>query len=204
MNFYGIMGQVSAKSAWFLKNIGFKNIASFEKGTGNIFSIHMKNGLTAQIKYNNPGERGVYWSVKDFESEARDRYFLHSDNFPKARSWKDIYNEKLFESALTQMMYHHDASVGINWVSVDYYLDKVCLKPLDKIYISLSTNDDRKITEFFIVDVELLKILKKLKYNGGFLRFNISVIKDNVGGELNIEELNAWLAKNVDRNMLIL
>ena len=203
MNFYGIMGQVSAKSAQFLKSLGFKNIASFERCEDDQFKIFMKNGLIAQIKYNRPGVRGIYWSVEDFKQQAEKEYIYYDYLFPKAKNWRNVFDEKLFEKALDIMVDNHNANVGVNWETVAYYLDKVCLKPLDKIYISLSTNDDRKITESFIVDKELLKILKKLKYNGGFLRFNMDIIKEKVGGEVEKEEVSNWLVKNVDMYMKI-
>lgn len=131
MNYYKIVGQITAKTSNFLsKMIGFKNIISFSINTDNI-TINLKDGRTAEIKYNNPGVRGVYWTIEDFEYRAIDKwqYVLGRGNYPNATSWKDIYDESKFQEALDKMIHKHDASYGISWETVDFWLDEICLKP---------------------------------------------------------------------------
>jgi hypothetical protein len=203
MNFYKVTGQVTRKCSWFLKNLGFKNIESISDGSYNIFNVHMKDGLTAQIRFNDPGVRGIYWSVEDFENQAKQRYDIHLKDYPKAETWEDVYDKETFEDALESMIDNHDCNYGISWETVNFYLDEESLRPTNKTYITLSTNDESDKSSNFIVDEELLTILEKLQNAGGFLRFHIDIIQDNIGGKLEKEEVINWLISNIDKNMVI-
>ena len=116
MNFYNIAGQVTRECSAFLKRLGFKNIASYSINCST-FDINMKDGSTAQIRFNEPGVRGIYWSVEDFKSRAVERD-------------KDKYDESKFEEALDRMIDKHDATMGISWDTIDFYLDEMCLKQI--------------------------------------------------------------------------
>ena len=58
--------------------------------------------------------RSITWSILDFAERARQ---LKGDN------WKEIYDEDLFQEELESMIDGHDANNGINWDTVDAYLD---------------------------------------------------------------------------------
>ena len=70
-------------------------------------------------------------AIEDFEYRAIDRwqYVSGRGNYPNATSWRDIYDESKFQEALDRMIHKHDASHGISWETVDFWLDKICLKP---------------------------------------------------------------------------
>ena len=127
MRYTDIMGQVTKASANFLKNIGFKNISNFNVGYDCI-NINTKNGLTAEIKFNSPGVRGVYWSVEDFRGQAEQRWEIHLDDYPAATCWQDVYDENKFQEALNRMVDKHDAEIGITWDTFNFWLDELCLK----------------------------------------------------------------------------
>lgn len=49
----------------------------------------------------------IKWSVEDFTEYDHDKYTI---------------NEKQAQDALERMIQKHDASIGINWDTIDYYL----------------------------------------------------------------------------------
>ena len=128
MEYYETFKYFTKKFFKFFENLKHENIESFSEVAGNGYDIHMKSGLTAQIKFNEPGERGVYWSIEDFKSEAKGRYPRHLEDYPEAKTWEDVYDETKFEGALIRMIDKHDANYGISWTTVDFFLDEMCLK----------------------------------------------------------------------------
>ena len=116
MNYYKIVGKVTAKLSQFLKKLEFKNIKSFQLNHDTV-DILMKNDTSASIKFLNPGTLGIYWTVNDFKSRAISK---------ESEIWENIYDEGLFNFALHMMINHHDASAGITWNTVDFYLDEFC------------------------------------------------------------------------------
>ena len=60
----------------------------------------------------------IAWSEEDFESQA-----IQNTN---ETDWREYYNEKMFGIALERMIRKHDASIGITWDTIDYYLDEYC------------------------------------------------------------------------------
>ena len=118
MNFYKLQGQVTGITSKFLSNLGFKNIKSFVNFSDSI-SLIMKDGSTAGIRFLNPGVRGVYWSVEDFKHRADERSIGNKSS---------LYDESKFEDALDTMIHKHDASLGISWDTIDFWLDELCLK----------------------------------------------------------------------------
>lgn len=131
MNFYKVVGQITAKTSKFLSNIGFRNIVSFTINSDEVDIITTEG--VAQIRYNSPGVRGVYWSVADFEGQAKEQWEFHRDNiymknpYKNATCWQDVYDENKFEEALDRMVNKHDANEGISWITVNFWLDEMCL-----------------------------------------------------------------------------
>ena len=64
------------------------------------------------------GFQGVFWHVDDFEMTAID---LETGSNTK------FYDRTKFKKALTDMIKKHDASEGISWAVIRYYLDEYCL-----------------------------------------------------------------------------
>ena len=62
--------------------------------------------------------------------------------------------------------------------------------------IQLTTNDEQKESINFIVHTKYLKTLEVLQYTGGFLRFNISIVK-RTRKKVDYRELAEWLELNV-------
>jgi len=65
------------------------------------------------------GFRGVYWHPDDFEQRAREK---------EGNDYKIFYDESKFPEALERMMMKHDANYGINWVTVDFWLEEICAR----------------------------------------------------------------------------
>jgi len=65
----------------------------------------------------------ISWSTDDFISRAAEVF--DDDRF---KSWDEQYDDKKFADALDEMARNHDANEGINWYTIDYYLDYMCLK----------------------------------------------------------------------------
>lgn len=118
MNFYKVQGQITAFTSGFLSNLGFKNIKGVTKSSDSI-NLLMKDGNTAGIRYLQPGVRGVYWSVADFKHRADELSIGNKSS---------LYDESKFEEAMDAMINKHDASIGINWDVIDFWLDELCLK----------------------------------------------------------------------------
>ena len=125
MNFYKITGQVTKACSAFLKEIGFKNIKGFEI-VHNGVEISMKDGTKAGIRFDDPGSKGVHWSIWDFEARAKENW---ADRGPEieADHWTKMYDPGKFQHALDLMIGHYDAGIGISWDTIDHWLDEVCL-----------------------------------------------------------------------------
>lgn len=52
----------------------------------------------------------VKWSIEDIQARAEHRNLTISDD--------------LAQEILEDMIYHHDAELGITWITIDCYLDK--------------------------------------------------------------------------------
>jgi hypothetical protein len=66
------------------------------------------------------GARGVFWNILDFEASAREKEELEG---------MEIYDRNLFPKALDTMIEKHDATNGITWDTVDFWLDELCKLP---------------------------------------------------------------------------
>lgn len=83
--------------------------------------------------------RCVSWSVKDFEGRAEEiwlgytkksKFYDTPPKFPYARKWQHVFDSSKFEEALFTMIRKHDASLGISWDTIDFYLDDMCLRKI--------------------------------------------------------------------------
>ena len=72
-----------------------------------------------------PYKVAVYWSVEDFESLAIEE---------KGVEWEKYYDKSKFEDALDNMIRKHDATEGINWYTVRFWLEESCrrLEPIEE------------------------------------------------------------------------
>jgi len=68
---------------------------------------------------NTLGNECVRWSIEDFEQVAENK---------EGNDWEEWYDKNRFEEALHAMINKHDATLGINWETVDYYLEEYCRK----------------------------------------------------------------------------
>ena len=119
MNYYQIAGRVTASVSNFLKRLGFKNILNFNILYNGV-SIIMKDTTIAQIVFLEPGKQYVVWSIEDFKGRAIQ--LEGKDN------WQNIYDESKFQEALDTMIRKHDTEIGITWITVDFWLNELCLK----------------------------------------------------------------------------
>lgn len=69
--------------------------------------------------------RSISWNVLDFEGRAT--HF--QKEFPEKNY---IFDENKFEDALQKMIKDHDATVGITWDTVDFYLKEYCLRSFER------------------------------------------------------------------------
>lgn len=58
--------------------------------------------------------RSITWCIADFEGQAVER----------ETNGILLYDRSKFEDALSDMIRHHDATLGISWTTVDCYLDE--------------------------------------------------------------------------------
>lgn len=75
--------------------------------------------ITVQDILRKKAKESISWSVDDFETMA-----INNCNGDDA--WEQYYNKDMFESALEEMINHHDASMGITWNTIDHYLETYC------------------------------------------------------------------------------
>lgn len=118
MNVYSVCGRISGLTSTWMKRIGWKNIKSIKPGYSNEILIEMKEGPDSGIRFLEPGSACVVWSVDDFEHRAK---YWEEDE-------PDKYDRSKFEAALHQMIHKHDATLGISWDTIDFWLDEMCKK----------------------------------------------------------------------------
>jgi len=68
----------------------------------------------------------IYWSIEDFENTA-DRLFceLQNDNSKEFEDFKNLeqfYDKAKFPYQLERMISSHDASIGITWETIEFYV----------------------------------------------------------------------------------
>jgi len=72
----------------------------------------------AKAEFEDFKSRSITWGISDFAKRARQL---------KGDSWKNFFNEVLFEQQLLLMIKNHDGNDGISWSTIDFYLYQ-CLK----------------------------------------------------------------------------
>lgn len=70
----------------------------------------------------------ITWTVEDFEGHAENSLEYLQIRNPELTDWRQVYDETKFPDALHHMINNHDASLGITWDTIDYYLDEFCKK----------------------------------------------------------------------------
>jgi hypothetical protein len=75
--------------------------------------------ITVQDLLRKKAKECISWSEEDFEGQA-------IQNCNGADDWDLYYNKDMFIIALHEMISKHDASIGITWDTIDYYLDTYC------------------------------------------------------------------------------
>jgi len=73
-----------------------------------------------KVKLEKPLVYTMGWSVEDFEQRAAE---IEED----IEGGKSLYDTNKFEDALHCMVSNHDASLGISWDTIDFWLDEMCL-----------------------------------------------------------------------------
>lgn len=118
MNFYKVSGQVTAFISKFVTmKLTYKQIESISI-FGSEFHFRLKDKRVAKVVCIEPGTDYILWSTEDFRGRAIQKEGEHL--------WQKVYNENKFQEALETMISKHDASIGINWDTIDYYLNEIC------------------------------------------------------------------------------
>ena len=78
--------------------------------------IQVTKSIKEMIIETTKGMSYIGWSVEDFKHQASNQ------------EDPSIYDKTKFKYALDTMINKHDASIGITWETVDYYLNEHCIK----------------------------------------------------------------------------
>ncbi len=82
-------------------------------------------------------ETSVQWSVDDFLFQALGNEDVQMKDpniefyeitMDEAHKYLNKYDPAKFQYALERMIDKHDASIGITWNTIDFFLDEYCLK----------------------------------------------------------------------------
>lgn len=97
-----------------------------------------------------PKSTSISWSVLDFEHQAVNTWELialsKTDEsglifiYEGASSWRDVYDESKFQGALEKMISKHDATTGITWDTITFWLEEMCLKKVKNENTKRQTN----------------------------------------------------------------
>lgn len=103
--------------------------------TAVLCKIHeLELGIISQ-NIKNPVTRTISWSTEDFARIAFEK---------KGESWRDFYDESMFEEALNNMIKNHDPIYGITWETVMICLDMYCAKIEKTNSIFLITKEKKR------------------------------------------------------------
>ncbi len=94
-------------------------INKLNKKTVRFNNIDYYPAITVQDELRKKAQESISWSEEDFECLAK-------QNCDDSDTWNQYYNKDMFCEALRIMIEKHDASIGINWDTVEYYLDTYC------------------------------------------------------------------------------
>lgn len=86
------------------------------KDNGIFISHYEKEGYT-KVKLETPLMDYMGWSVEDFEFKA--------DAIEQGVG-DVLYDRSKFKLALTEMVRNFDAEIGLNWDTVDFWLNEIC------------------------------------------------------------------------------
>ena len=93
-------------------------IAELNKGMVRIGNVNYYPVDKVMRHLNNLSTNCIRWDTDDFEHAAKIK--------TSEEEWSEYYNKEMFGSALDEMIQDHDAEIGINWQTVEYYLDTYC------------------------------------------------------------------------------
>ena len=79
--------------------------------------LKLKNGNEARVVYIPEGALHITWCINDFLLRAK-----HLEDLDGTIT----YDRSKFKDALTEMIQEHDATVGINWEVIEFWLNKKC------------------------------------------------------------------------------
>jgi hypothetical protein len=97
----------------FIKDV----IKKLNESVVRIGNVDYYPAFKVETELNNLSKRSVSWSIEDFENMAYVK---------KGQDWEQYYDKNMFQQALERMIDKHDASIGINWDVVEYYLEEMC------------------------------------------------------------------------------
>lgn len=92
--------------------------------------LHLENNIAVRV-YDWEKEGVVAWHIDDFKSTAKEyiaREYPDATPEEKKVLYSEMFDESKYPEALERMIDEYDASVGISWDEVDYYLHEYCLK----------------------------------------------------------------------------
>ena len=108
----------------------------------------------------------IKWSIEDFEAQAKN----HCDD----EKWELIYDRNKFQDALERMINKHDAEWGVNWTSIDCYLEE-CKREEWKVFLY---RKDRELVDQTSIDEldeklawDLFEEFGHKKQDGDFIEF---------------------------------
>ena len=101
------------------------NIFESELLSAKEYNVALK--LLKEVKEELPDihENCIQWSIYDFESRAKETEEMEAE--VNESEIIQRYDRTKFELALSNMVRKHDATLGITWDTIDYYLDEYCL-----------------------------------------------------------------------------
>ncbi len=98
-----------------IENEAFKHFKALrDESDSKIYAEAIEGFLESQ-----KGTAKIVWSIRDFESRAKDNFERNAAEYWNLKTWKDLYDETRFSELLEKMIASHDATLGINWGDVD-------------------------------------------------------------------------------------
>lgn len=83
-----------------------------------------------QEKQKEETEASIVWTVKDFESKAESIFIdLKEDEDESVlgmKSWEELFDKTKFKETLKGMIENHDSEYGVNWFTIQCWLESDC------------------------------------------------------------------------------
>jgi len=98
---------------------------------------YIKEDHVDEIAQSQTNKESIKWSLEDFLYRALDMEEPHLTDpnveycdisMKDASNYLQKYDPVKFQEALELMINKHDATIGITWDTIDFYLDEYCLK----------------------------------------------------------------------------